>query len=497
MPVCLLGATNTSETTSQKITPPIIAGYDPRWIILILLIAAGAIFGLRKLNKNSAVDRGQREVMISLLSVYVLMLSLAPFLPLHGNDWILIDFVAVMTSLGAAFFGFLFGLPQTSYGLSAGTEANDVPAQSSGVRPSTNLETVADQLSKFIAGAAFASVAVAAGYISNFGALVATSLLPPAPPGGALLGDMILVGFSVLGFTIAYIVTRTQLSLTFQQADEKLLRKAFTLISTIIPDIGVADATADDLLQARQVALIAFTSLRSDEERLTWARAQGLVGDWSSAREAYATLYASANTNPDLIIEYATALYNDDPRGNQDLVLSLTTIAERLAGSDARRASRIVALNAATNLYISGGYIKTISTVNDFIRTGRRASQNLRFYRLCAFGQLYRAFYDRNAITNEDDDAILALVTRDAAITMAFGDAYRDQIVNVAQPPSASADDDDLQAFAAMHTQFCAEVLGLSSPPRYPECRDNGEPRMVELTPPGTTPANLASGSPI
>ena len=470
----------------------------------MLAIVLGIALLLRWLYATSATDRRQKDILTALIVVYVAGLAVTAFLPLHGTDWVVIDFVAVMTSLGAAFFGFLFGLPQTVH-TNAGPATPDGSSLVSGTRgrgsqfrSSTNLETVADQLTKFITGAAFASLAVAAGYIDRFGTLVSGSLTPPIPPAGVLVGDMLLVGYATLGFTIAYIVTRTWLTLSFQQADRQLLNEASIIISAVLPDIGPADATDELRSVAKQIVTIPFDSLCYDEERLTWARAQTLVGDWAKARIALAKLYASDTKNADTIIEYATAVYNDNPRGDQDLVLSLVRSAAGLAGNDSRRQSRIAALTAATNLYLSGGYAKTIETVNAFLRTGVPASKNLRYYRACAFGQLYRAYKDAGRLVAGDDNdvEITKRITNDSAITLAFGDTYRQELLDVVKPSKDSPDDDDLQAFAADHKQYAHEVLGMSDEPDYPKRRTSGEPRLVDPLPGGKTPAKLAEESP-
>lgn len=481
---------------------PANGAYAPIWLVGVLLVVAGITWLLQWVFSKSAMDRRQRDVLAAMVGLYVLGMAVPPFLPLRGvSDWVVIDFVALMTSLGAAFFGFLFGLPQTIQ-TSGGPATPDSASGAMRVgayraRPSTNLETVAEQLTKFITGAAFASIALAAGYIDRFGTLVAGSLTQPAPPAASIIGDMVLVGYATLGFTISYIVTRTELSLAFRQADAELLNEASARISEELPDIGPADVTNELRTIAKRIATIPFESLRYDEERLTWSRAQAIVGDWAKARTGYAKLYAARMKDPDIIIEYATAVYNDDPRGEHDLVLSLLKSAAGVAGTDSRRRSRIDALTAAAYLYVSGGYVSTIETVNASLELGVEASRNLRYYRACAFGQLYRAYTDARRLTKPDEDQITKRITNDSVITAAFGDTYRKELIDVVFPSKDSPEDDDLQAFASTHPEYVRRVLGVTTdPPPYPKPRPNGEPRLVTPLPGGKTPAQLAEDSP-
>lgn len=90
------------------------------------------------------------------------------------------------------------------------------------------------------------------------------------------------------------------------------------------------------------------------------------------------------------------------------------------------------------------------------------------------FGQLYRALKDAKRLSTDDDPAITQRVTNDTAITVAFGEQYREQVVAVASPPEGS-DDDDLQAFAHDHPKYAKDPLGLTQPPPYPDPKASGE----------------------
>ncbi len=116
--------------------------------------------------------------------------------------------------------GFLFGLPRvpslegreprdTKKAEDAG-EADvgpDKPGVRSPYQPSTNLEQIADWLTKILIGVGLVEFREVAELLSDTGKLVSEGLVP-APPGAGILTQAVLVAFAVLGFLLSFLWTR-------------------------------------------------------------------------------------------------------------------------------------------------------------------------------------------------------------------------------------------------------------------------------------------------
>jgi hypothetical protein len=484
------------------------------WFLTVIAVVAGTFWLLRwvfpKINAGRA-----GPVLGTLITLYLIGLFSMPFMGLDGSGWLVLVFVALAVSLAAAFFGFLFGLPQTVHQSTVGqapanptgtplggngsTSAVVSTSQSSQdadgtLRPSTNLENVADSLTKYVTGAAFASLAATAAYVDGFGKFIGQAITGSAAP---VLAGMTLIAYSALGFIISYIVTRIFLSESFRDADNRLLNKASEIFNAVLPDVG-DDATVEQKALANQIIKLSFERLTRDSERLAWARAQDIVGDEPKARIAYASLYATNPNDVDVIIEFATALYDDAAFKDNDFILSLIDKAKSLVrDDDEERQARIAALKAATYLYVSGGYPKTILIVNDALKRGLSPSMTFRFHRACAFGQMYRAYKDNNKLGKDDDIEITTRITMDTAITFTLGAKYRALFPPVVNPDTNSTED-DLQAFAHDHPDYVKQ-FGFKQPD-YPNPRSDGEPILVQPLPdavsPPLTPAEMAKNAP-
>lgn len=496
------------QGSSNKAQPPEQWWARLGWVAVVLVLG-GAAFGLtRYLSNRTDADNHARGVIAALIMLYLLGMVSTLFVVSNDGVWLILDLVAFCVSLIAGGLGFLFGLPQTTHQtLTTQTNGGDgsttktavvstaqTPQAEGDLRPSTNLETVADSLTKYVAGGALVSLGAAAAYVDTFGKWVAQAA-PTAPAVGVLAG-IFLIGYGSLGFLIGYIVTRTELSESFSLADAKLLHKANQCIDAVLPDVP-DDATKEEQGIAESIVRkFSFASLSSEQERLTWARAQAILHHNEEARTAYAALYGANPKNPDIVIEYAAACYNDDKFNDCQFILALLDDAAKLPGSkdDPVRKKRIAALRAVTYLYVTGGYVDAIRTVNDFLATGLTPAKTLRFYRACGFAQMYRARKKAGTLTvgDADDKAISARITMDTAITTAFGPDYKALFTQCVVAPADSPKEDDLQAFVADHPDY-ADMLGVPQP-TYPTNPDT-DPPLVDL-PKNKTPAQLAEESP-
>jgi hypothetical protein len=162
--------------------------------------------------------------------------------------------------------------------------------------------------------------------------------------------------------------------------------------------------------------------------------------------------------------------------------------------TDDERQTRIGALLAAAYLYVpNGGYLETIEEVNELLDARTAAPKYVRYYRACAFGQLYRAFRDTTptSLTDDDKKEIADRIESDTRIALSVG-VSPEKFSAVVNPSRDRPDDDDLQAFAADHPAYATDVLGLPAAPGQPQDRKD-KPVAVPL-PGGKKPGELAKG---
>ena len=455
-------------------------GWSAGWLVVTLAFVVGVVLVLHFTLGDRDEDGGRISlVMGSLIAIYVIGLCSLALLPLRAfQDWMLLAITAIMISLTAAVFGFILGLPRPQS-----------PSQDSDaiLQPGTNLVTISNSLTQYLTGAAFASLAAASGYVDAFGQLVQSSLTY-GQGWGRLAGDMILVGYGSMGFLISYILTSTVGAVAFLKYDQKLLGKGKSEINWALPDVG-ASANAEQTALAQKIAALPFSSMKNAQQQLIWARAQVIVHAYGPARRAYAALYASSPNDPDVLIEFATALYNDPSFLDPSYILNIISDAcKQIADTDSQRQSRLLALKAATYLYVPGRYVDSIEVVNDFIRKRLPPTKTMHFYRACGFGQLYRAYRDNNAFTLGDstDKALSARIIADVSVTIGFGPDYLAEVVIVSEDPSSRppdrVEDDDLQAFAADHSAYAA-MVGLPGPPQQTDRKSPRQPLFVAQLP--------------
>lgn len=335
--------------------------------ILRIALAVGAAAGLALVARGRVKGDASsvQNAVMGTNFMFALGLLMMPLLPLHDSEWIMLDFVAIGIALAAAFFGFLFALPQLANPGSAGPVVdNDV--SSAIYRSSTNLETVAEQLTRFVAGAAFASLAVAGSQVSHFGQLVRSALTNP-PPSAELLGDALFIMYSTLGFTIAYLITRTELSPMLQRTRDEV-RGSSSLPWDVVWDVTSfgtpEELTPENRAIAERIADRPFDARWPKNQRLMWARAKALAGRAEDARHAYAALYAADAGDLDVVVEFGLALKNDKTFNDTQYISLLRRHAEQLLSTenDARH-SRIAQMMGDAPGKPSGGNEGNVDSV--------------------------------------------------------------------------------------------------------------------------------------
>lgn len=126
--------------------------------------------------------------------------SLLAFFGLTSKSWAVawVELLLGATALSVgAFFGFLFGIPRA---------AAEDPGNST-YRPSTNLEQVSDWLTKILIGVGLVQLAAISSGLTAIGTLVSGTVSPP-PAGVAIVSQLVVVVFLVIGFQSSFLWTR-------------------------------------------------------------------------------------------------------------------------------------------------------------------------------------------------------------------------------------------------------------------------------------------------
>jgi hypothetical protein len=329
-------------------------------------------------------------------------------------------------------------------------------------------------------------------YVSAFDQYVCSTGAPRP------LGAAMLLFFAPLGFVLAYVFTRTVGTSAFAKYDSALWNSGREIATAIpmLPDVD-GDPTDEQRAIALKIVESSLGDLQDDTQRITWGRAQAILGNYAEANLAFTTTYPRCGSDARFLYEFATALYNDPAFDDPEYVLRLAKkgddIAAKALAQDTVLRGRLQTLIIATYLYGAGpAYIGAIMAANTLLQSNLQPTKLVRFYRACAFGQLYRAGTVSGPMPQQDQAAIERIINSDVAITIAFGPRYRLQVTVVIDPSKrTNPSDDDLQTIAAVSPTLCAQA-GVQGPIATPTTPN---PPTLAL-PPGTTIQTLVAQCP-
>jgi len=466
------------KTSARNRTEPI-----PTWFGVLLSILGVAIFALLiwillGAPGNGRMAGGAGPALLAALPIVAAVgFVLIRFAPdLGDGKWVVVVSLAAAILVAGGFLGFLYGLPVVDPDAvkAAGTAAGTF------TRPSTKLDKVIDTLMPALTGGLLTYALTQASHFSTF---FIRLMGLPTDSASNLLGISMLAFFGPVGFELGYSLTATVGALAFKRAEETLVNEA-AIVGTFppFPDLAT-EPTEEQRCAARAIVAKPYGSLSSATEKATWARAQALLEDWPDAMRAFQDAIVLEPRDPDLILDYAVAIYNDPSVDNIPLVIKLLDQAQSLLGSQATQLQqrRMNALRAVALLYQPNGYEQTIQIVNAWISSGVPVSRFGRYYRACAFGQLFDscaptplpASAPYATIAPADFAAIKTLIDNDIAITLAIAPDNGRKNVRMTIDPSSplrtpsNSNDDDLQLWATDDPELCA-MVGLSTPPPPP-----------------------------
>jgi hypothetical protein len=431
--------------------------------------------GLAVVDERTQRHRRSTIVIFVLIGMVILGLIWIPMVPqLHDQRWVALELAAVGILLSGGFVGFLFGLPRLTDAqppppVPGGTATSSPPP--SLYQPSTNLEQVVDRIATLLAGVALAQIVAIPGYIAQFADFINKALGNGQIESAQVLASGILLYFAPLGFILSFLCTKTIVAPELARADEALvgLERSKSVIDEfpIWPDVP-PDPTPEQQAAAQRIAAVPLSTLITASQKATWGRAQMLLNNLENAILAFQQAQALTPGDPQLLADYAQALYMKDA-SNASLALSVAHDAEANARpDDYKMRARLRNLIAVCLLYIPGGYEETIVVVNSTLLDPSLAlGTRLRFYRACAFGQMWRALAEVNPAPEDLQaklNAIAIQIINDARISLAYAE-LREQFILVTIPSGRDEDssDDDLQAFGRANPQY-RSLLGITDP---------------------------------
>lgn len=184
--------------------------------------------------------------------------------------------VAAMTVGGLV--GFLFGIPRVlppkRDGTTSGAEPASVDANSMDFQPSTNLEQVADWLTKILVGVGLVQFSSFGGYLNNVGLAVAKAV---KVPGIDIVSQLVIVSFAILGFLATFLWTRLDYQ-RMQAFSDNGLRSLVKTVERKLSSEVANVATVTDL--------IAKGKLKSSAQAYSGQLDTAFVGERTTAFQA-------------------------------------------------------------------------------------------------------------------------------------------------------------------------------------------------------------------
>ena len=207
--------------------------------------------------------------------------------------------------LTGGLIGSVFAVPHTTAVLPP-QELPPGEASSPLYRASTNLEQVSDWLTKVLIGAALVTVP---GLLRGDTKLLQLNIISEAPSGwNATVTTAIVLYFGAAGLIGGYLLTRVvaageQLRINLRQGIEIAFNLPLSTGGLFADTISPADRQVlEPLLRLEPI------SLRNDEQRRAWARAQVASGNLDKADTVYQELTKRHEDDPELLLERSLLL---------------------------------------------------------------------------------------------------------------------------------------------------------------------------------------------
>ncbi len=344
-----------------------------------------------------------------------------------------LDLAAGLSSGGAAFvtggfLGFLYGIPKTRSGSAPATGADTGFAS---YAPSTNLEQVADWLTKILVGAGLAELQSLRSTLGATATFLAAAFSDAKVLQSASFVGALLVYGVVAGFLSGYLLTELWLTGAFFRRDKELFTTANKGLAPPTADGGPAvspsapasagggaagapaqpaPAAAGIQKAIDEVIKVPLSQLQTPDQMLIWARAQASKERYDDAEQAYRAALAVRPNDPGLLQEHAAVLSRLGKRGEALDQLARANVQAITDPTLQRRAVEDLMYNS---LYEPApmGYTKVLNLAAEYgSKSVFQRSATYWLYLAAAWGQQYAYELEHNNRTDTAarDQAYLA-----------------------------------------------------------------------------------------
>ena len=320
--------------------------------------------------------------------------------------------VAILIGIAAAcaggFLGFLFGLPKPSSQPGSQTPINNT----SRWQASTNLNEIADWLTKIIVGVGLVEIKTITNRAETFSKYVGDQLFNGLVGAGLILPAIMLAGL-ILGFVSAYLFTQLFLAGLLKNSWDNLNANSVAEIASIPPTNSViapnllakdqggpvpnstgapaavsAQPTVSQKAAAESIKNVPLDAVTDPPMVRLWARAQAVLSQYPQAIAGYAKLLQTVRT-PDVLAE-AARVYGASNMADKARNLMLEAAEKRDgAGTDTKISITFDAANLRLYDDPPSGFQKALELLDD---NTVNIDQSGRLYvlRACANGQNYQ-----------------------------------------------------------------------------------------------------------
>jgi len=194
-------------------------------------------------------------------------------------------------SVGAT-VGFLFGLTKVDQAVNNSQARADADKTDIDYKPliNTNLIEISDWLTKIIVGLGLINLKEIPGQLKRIAIILAGS---SGNDGGLSLAIAIIVGFTVIGFLVGYLNTRTVIALMLDAADRRLLRKVKLLESRL--EKSKSKQEASDVVNESRLQAVSSVIVPPEEQK-TPNNLRPLDSELKRMAEAYENVNALDRT---------------------------------------------------------------------------------------------------------------------------------------------------------------------------------------------------------
>jgi len=411
------------------------------WIELIVIVSLGFVqWGWTRVKPDLVMAR-RKEVRDSFSDAYDIAMILVLFMifgfyvvaraQASGSGGIAAVFPALLWSLAClvsgAGMGFLFGVPKVVQEEVAGRKKDEGTSdaksgQSSNFgykqRVNSNLEEISDWLTKIIVGLGLVELGKLFKYFKKAADCIGAGV-GQGDFAGRSFGAAVIIFFGGIGFLSSYLLTRLFLAGAFFRAERDA--NAFTSTEEDLAAVKQAapsslDAATQDLRKAggspeaavrdratgasteaaQRIVTKNFSELETAKSFAAWAEAKLSLGEFKDAVRGYAEAVRRAPEDAESRLNYAVALFYENPqRPIRDIQEQLWAAYKLISSGMNKDLVRRIYTDLMFNLLYDTtheGYEHAVKLGEEYVANPDYPhSSEIWLYLACAYGQKYKA----------------------------------------------------------------------------------------------------------